>query len=95
MRARVYSRPCFMSGSILEALYQRRDRQRGWVGDEQVDVVGFAVELGPTRCRFRCTRCGWCVREKVSMASVNSGRRELVTKTRCGCSSDTGCRARR
>jgi hypothetical protein len=37
--------PHRVSGSNLEALHQRGDRQAGWVGDQQVHVVGFAVEL--------------------------------------------------
>jgi hypothetical protein len=84
-----------VSGAAFNALDETGNRRRGWVRDEQVHVVGLAVgldqldiELG-ARCVHRVSRV------VVSMASVNTVRRYLVTNTRWACSSDTLCRPRR
>jgi hypothetical protein len=37
--------PHSVGRAAIEPLNQRRDRQGWWVGDAQMDVVGFAVEL--------------------------------------------------
>ena len=64
------------------------------VGDEQVDVVGFAVELDSLDASWAQTLRTVCA-QQVSVASVNGGRRSVVTKTRCRCSSGPLCRVRR
>jgi hypothetical protein len=59
-----------------------------------VDVVGLAAELHQIDVELGDT-VRMAVSAKMSIGSVNSLRRNLVTKTRCACSSDTLCRARR
>ena len=86
--------PCLVSGAAFEALHQSRNRRRGWIGDVQVHVIGFAVELDSLDASSAHTLRVVCS-QKVSMASVNTGPRYVVTKTRCGCSSGPLCRARR
>ena len=75
----------------LDPLGENRNRQSGRIQDEQVHVVGLAVELDQLDAQV--VRVVFSVR--VSIASVNSGRRYLVTNTRRACSSDTLCRLRR
>ena len=49
MRARTHAPGEFAAhgvcGAAFESLNELRDRHGGWVSDEQVDVVGLAVEL--------------------------------------------------
>ena len=85
--------PDRMGGAAFETLHQDGDRQDGRVGDKQVHVVGFAVELDSSTSSSAQTARIACS-QKVSTSLVNTGRRYLVN-TRCACSSDTLCRARR
>lgn len=57
-------------------------------------MVGFAVELHQFDGEMAHTARMVCSRW-VSMASVNTGLRYLVTNTRWACSSDMLCRLRR
>ena len=87
--------PDGVGGAAFEALGQNRNRQRGRVGDEQVQMVGFAVELNQLDIELNAHAAPWWSRVLVSMASVNTGRRDNVTNTRWVCGSDTLCRVRR
>jgi hypothetical protein len=78
----------------FEALHQGGDRQSGRVGDQQVHVVGLAVELdqldielGADGGHGGCAECEPCIGE-------HWARRYFVTNTTCARSSDTLCRAR-
>lgn len=96
MRARTHAgvfTPDRVRGVAFEALGENRNRQSGWIRDRQVHVVGFAVELDQLDIELVADLTDGSV--KVSMASVNTPRRYLVTNTRCACSSATLCRLRR
>jgi len=95
--------PHGVSRPALEPLHQNGNGQ-GWrVSDQQMHVVGFAVELhqldselGAHRMQGVLTKDERRVQVFVrSVMSVNSLRRNLVMNTRCACSNDTLCRARR
>jgi hypothetical protein len=59
------------------------DGECGWVGDEQVQVVGFAVELDQLDAELRADGVQGVLSQKVGMSPVNTARRNLVTNTRC------------
>lgn len=84
-----------VGGAAFESLNQGGDRQRGRVGDQQVHVVGFAVELDQIDAQISAHTSHMVCSAKVSMVSVNTFRRYFVTNTRWACSNDTLCRARR
>jgi hypothetical protein len=74
--------PYRVSGAAFEALHQDGDRQSWRVGHEQMHVVGPAAEFDQLGVESAQTpRMAFSV--KVSMASVNTGRRYFVTNTRC------------
>jgi hypothetical protein len=79
-----------VSRVTFEPLNQGKDRQCGRMGHEQVHVVAW---------RLNSTNSAHMVRivcsQKVTVVSVNTGWRYLVTNTRWACSSDPLCRARR
>jgi hypothetical protein len=86
--------PDRVGGAFFEVLGQNRYRHCGRMRHEQVQAVGFAVDLNPLGIEVGA-HGAWCSRVLLSMASVNTGRRFLVTNTRWACSSDTLCRVRR
>jgi hypothetical protein len=58
-----------VGGATFEELGENRNRQGGRAGDEQVHVIGFAVELDQLDIEF----CRMVCSQEVSIVSVNTG----------------------
>jgi hypothetical protein len=86
--------PDRLSGAAFEALGKNRNRQCGWIRDEQMHVVASPLNSTNSALSSAHTVRMLCS-VNVTMASVNTRRRCLVPNTRWECSSDTLCRLRR
>jgi hypothetical protein len=51
--------PHFVCGAAFEALGKNRYRQRGWMCDQQVHVVGLTVELDQLGIEVGAQRTWW------------------------------------